>query len=80
MEKIKKSLGSSFIKKNKKKIQNTKLELTQLETQPLQGQQPNKIKILKIKYHLILGLVNEKNKPKFSFLIYFLKFSHPFKC
>ena len=62
-------LKLSQTKRGKKK------DSTQLETQPLQGQHSNKIKVLKIKYHpLIPSLVNKKNEPKNSFLTFFSSF------
>ena len=63
-------MSSSFLKQK-----GEKKDSTQLETQPLQGQYSNKIKVLKIKYHpLIPSLVNEKNEPKNSFLTFFSSF------
>ena len=62
-------LKLSQTKRGKKK------DSTQLETQPLQGQHSNKIKVLKIKYHpLIPSMVNEKNESKNSFLTFFSSF------
>ena len=64
-------MSSSFLKQKGEK----KKDSTQLETQPLQGQHSNKIKVLKIKYHpLIPSLVNKKNESNNSFLTFFSSF------